>query len=120
MRVIHTYILFLGLFLSFTHVCMAENLKDNSLKRNPFIKPSQINVAGNTDDDLNVDSDLVLKATLVSSGSGSIANINGEMIVVGQTINNYELVSVDIGSAVLRANGKEKLLIVNDNYKDIR
>ncbi|MFK7794517.1 MAG: hypothetical protein AB8B89_04135 [Gammaproteobacteria bacterium] len=119
MRFINIYVfLLLGLWLA--SVSMAEDTNSNSLKRNPFAKPSQFNVVGNADENIDVNNNLVLKATLVSSGSGSVANINGEMIMVGQKINNYELVSVDIGSAVLIANGKEKRLIVNDNYKDIR
>ena len=122
MKTTMTY-MFLSLLISFAFscVCLAEEIKENTLKNNPFIKPFEIYADKHADEDFVSNDEIILKATLISNvASESIANINGEMVVVGQKIYNYVLVNVGIGSAVLQANGKQKLLTINDNYKDIR
>lgn len=88
------------------------------LQKNPFIKPSN-SILKSINNDEDQQGEMVLRATLTSDAH-SIANINGEMLIEGESINGYELIRVDIGSAVLIKNGEEKLLAVNEKYKSIK
>lgn len=100
----------------------ASEINNKKLLKNPFVKPANFNLDANNpaDNELLADKNaLELRATLVSSND-SIANINGEMVIVGQMINGYKLVSVDVGAAILMRNGKEKILMVNEIYKNLR
>jgi hypothetical protein len=101
----------------------AADIDRKQLHKNPFLKPANFSLSSNVSDgdDAQVDrAELVLRATLVSGDANSIANINGEMLTIGQKINGFELVSVDIGTAVLIKNGKVKALMVNEKYKNIK
>lgn len=93
------------------------------LQKNPFIKPSNTVLKSINDEEDSGDQTLgekmVLRATLTSDAN-SIANINGEMLTVGESINGYELIKVNIGSAVLTKNGKQELIAVNEKYESIK
>lgn len=122
MKIIITHFISLSIFLLLLlQASLAQENNSYVLKKNPFVKPEISNLNVNSNDSFDVeDNNLILKGTLISDDSSSIANINGEMIIVGQKINNYELISVEIGSAILRANGLEKRLVISDKYREIR
>lgn len=52
---------------------------------------------------------LELRATLVS-GSERLANVNGQILGLGETVLGYRLLRVEEGEAVLAKNGKEVLI----------
>ena len=118
---------FTGLVLIGAVYLIAQNVTAEPsrkiLHKNPFIKPSvnTLSKPGNSSTANNQTSlnEMVLRGTL-SSGTQAIANINGEMLTVGELINGYELKKVNIGSAVLVRNGKEEVLVVNNKYKELK
>lgn len=122
MKIIITHFISLSIsLLLLLQVSLAQENNSYVLKKNPFVKPEISNLNVNSNDSFDVEeNNLILKGTLISDDSSSIANINGEMIIIGQKINNYELISVEIGSAILRANGLEKRLVISDKYREIR
>jgi len=84
------------------------------LHKNPFIKPIEIVVENVPSNDEKAPSDnLILRGTM-SSGDEAIANINGEMLIVGQSINGFEVKHVNLSSVVLINDGKERVLTLND------
>ena len=107
-------------------ISMGNALADQSRKmlhKNPFIKPSDAFLDNANDSETSRNQlqlgEMILRGTL-SSDTHSIANINGEMIMVGELINGFELKQVNIGSAVLMKNGKEELLVVNEKYEKLK
>ncbi|NOU45369.1 MAG: hypothetical protein HOO87_17810 [Methyloglobulus sp.] len=54
-----------------------------------------------------------LTATL-RAGQNSMANVNGRIIKLGETINGYKLVKVDERSAVFVKNKQRKKLMIDD------
>ena len=91
------------------------------LKRNPFEKPKNIQLQSIQKDTKSIvkesPSELVLKGTL-TAGDHSIANVNGNLLAVGEAIEGYTLVEVSVGSAVLLRDNEKLLLEVNENYKE--
>lgn len=119
MKIIFIKVMILSLICILDMKIYASEPYQKLLHKNPFLKPTSFNVDATnaTNERIAVEVDeLILRATLVSGDEGSIANINGEMVLVGQKINGYQLMSVDTGSAVLMNNGKEINLVVNENY----
>ena len=91
------------------------------LKRNPFEKPKNIQLQSIQKDTKSIvkesPSELVLKGTL-TAGDHSIANVNGNLLAVGEAIEGYTLVEVSVGSAVLLRDNEKLMLEVNENYKE--
>ena len=93
------------------------------LLKNPFIKPSAlvdlkderrpITTVGEILTDRN------LRATLYSN-EGSIANVDGIMVFVGDRIKGYTLISVGEGSATFVKNNKEITLSVSELHKKLK
>ncbi|MFK8026601.1 MAG: hypothetical protein AB8C40_00915 [Gammaproteobacteria bacterium] len=103
-------------------VSYARDVNDQ-LQRNPFQR--LFNSGGNNgvnpedgDSIINVE-DIDLRATLVSDNQ-SIANINGKMLLVGQSISGYELIEINIGKVLVRKDRKEEMIFVNNKYGSLR
>ena len=117
MKLVITLILF---FIS--SICSAEDIEYKLLK-NPFIKPSFVKLE-DVEQKIKSDSNIPfsgksLRATL-SDGPDSIANVNGQMIFIGDKVNGYKLESVDVGSATFVRNGKKITLNVSEMHKKLK
>lgn len=102
--------------------CYADTNR-KQLSKNPFIKPSILNT---TTDSINVNpksystlSDNNLRGTL-SSDEGSIANVDGVMVFVGDKVKGYELIAVEEGSATFIKSGKKITLNVSEMHKKLK
>jgi hypothetical protein len=88
-----------------------------SLRANPFDRPDFVmNLGRVTSPEITAFEppvELALRATMVS-GDGALANINGELLSVGQRIEGYRVARITEGRVLLR-NGSEELVL--DVYK---
>ena len=112
--------LFFILTLSVSGFAQKEN---RGLSKNPFVMPksftqtTQPNPVSST---RNVEvNDLSLRATLTSQDD-AIANVNGSMLEIGDEINGYKVIDIQIGSATLLYEGQQEMLVVNEKYKELR
>ncbi len=105
-----------------SNVCLSENYRAD-LRRNPFVRSVNIDTDYNTlnpENQSNFDiGEISLRATLTSKNHSS-ANINGEILFVGQSIRGYQLVEINVGKVLIRKNNNDEILFVNDNYGDLR
>ena len=118
----NTFLLISVLILVLFSLCNAET-KDESLHRNPFEKSAYV-TPNNNSNNLNIDntqfsSEIRLYATLTSNDR-SLANVDGEMIFVGEKIKGYELISVGEGVATFFKDGKELTLSVSEKHLKLR
>ena len=92
-----------------------------ALKRNPFEKPKNIQLQSTQNDTKRIVKtspiELELKGTL-TIGDHSIANVNGNLMAIGEAIEGYTLVEVSVGSAVLLRDDEKLTLEVNENYNE--
>ena len=91
------------------------------LTKNPFVKPKNIEVKANKPSANSLpqtqDVELSLRATLTSPNH-SIANVNGEMLSVGDEIEGHKLINIEIGKATL-LRGKETITLeVHEKYQE--
>ncbi len=95
----------------------------NKLTKNPFIKPSLVDVEADrtrtNSKQTHTLSNINLRATL-SSDDGSLANVDGIMVFVGEKVKGYELIDVSEGSATFIKNGKKITLNVSEMHKKLK
>lgn len=93
------------------------------LAKNPFIKPivvSPVRAIEKTElEPSHTLSDESLRATLTSD-DGSIANVEGLMVLVGDKVKGYELISVGVGTATFTKNGRNIILNVSEKHKQLK
>lgn len=112
----------LGLGLFFLCIAVlpgfAQDLEPLELRRNPFdfsaIQPVSKPEKQETVAEKQVL--LELRATLVAAEQ-SIANINGKHLVVGETIEGYQLLRVGEDEVILAKDGKRVTLLLQESPK---
>ena len=116
---INLSIFFVFVLLS-SAICSADQ-QTRLLKKNPFIKPTNLVdlPVSNNDRQEGTEAELVLRATLTSINR-SIANVNGNMLSVGDKIEGYELIKIQVGAATLVRGGKKLTLQVNEKYSELK
>ena len=88
-----------------------------ALYKNPFKRPIElagVNNAGTPPQPAQLDRPLVLRGIL-AAGEDSLADIGGEIIGVGEEVNGYRLISVDMVSVVLIKEGQRRRLSLYEN-----
>ena len=121
MKIMYKTLVFFSFFTLAPVNAYAADSTYEVLHRNPFEKPKSMNFSAAKKDSDNVSKtspvELVLKGTLTADKQ-SLANVNGNLLTIGEMIEGYKLISIQIGSAVL-LRGEEKLTLeVNENYKE--
>ncbi len=89
-------------------------LAAGELENNPFARPPLQKPSGNPGDDSSAAASadvLELRGTL-SAGSGSLANINGVILQVGEEWGGYRLVAVGDRIATLERDGLQQTLSI--------
>ena len=114
------YSLFIILFIPL--IVNAEEEKI-SLTKNPFVKPIMMFEKSQKRNEQKQNANISLsgsnlKATL-SAGEDSIANIDGELIFVGDEYRGYKLVSVGEGVVKFMKNGNEIILSVSEKHEKL-
>ena len=103
----------LAVALSFTAIALPAIGQGRALQHDPFVRPAVGLVPGNAPSAVTAGRGkaapegkpkLNLQAVLVA-GSHSIANVDGVMVRVGESINGYRLLEVEHRSAVFEKNG---------------
>lgn len=96
-----------------------------TLRHNPFKQPD-LSMATSEDSGVGEAAepeakapDPVLRATL-SLGSASLADVDGDIIGIGEEVNGYRLLAVNEGSAVLSKDGNRLELSVSTTPKQAR
>ena len=93
------------------------------LSKNPFVMPksfTQTTQSNSVSSARSIEAnDLSLRATLTSQDD-AIANVNGSMLEIGDEINGYKVIDIQIGSATLLYEGEQLMLVVNEKYKELR
>lgn len=80
---------------------------------NPFAKPASVElIVGESSAGSPATSNLELKG-LLQAGDESMANINGQLVSLGEGLNGYTLVSVGDGLAKLRRGEQEVTLTLS-------
>ena len=92
------------------------------LQRNPFARPAAEELIANVaivNEDLAVERDPGLRAVLVA-GSKSVVNIGGVILQVGECTDEYCLLSVEEGKALISRNDRKIVLSVyeQDNSEE--
>ncbi len=122
MKVIAKYSSFLIVILVYSGYSNADT-SHALLSKNPFIKPivvSPVKALVKTESEpSHILSDESLRATL-SSDEGSIANVEGLMVLVGNKVKGYELISVGVGTATFSKDGKKITLNVSEIHKQLK
>ena len=85
-----------------------------TLRFNPFVVPDYVDNKRDAASSNLTESDMELRAVLVG-GEGSLVNVNGIILGVGQDINGYVLKSVYDDRAVFIKREKEFVLPINKN-----
>ncbi len=116
-------ILITGLLILDLFAIAYAEMKDVPLLKNPFTKPNRITYQAveqkNSSSAGEVLTDRNLRATL-SSNKRSIANVDGIMVLEGDQIKGYTLISVREGSATFVKNEKEITLNVSELHKKLK
>lgn len=101
-------------------ICIADQ-QTKVLKKNPFTKPENLVdlPVSSVDRQDGTEAELVLRATLTSINR-SIANVNGNMLSIGDKIEGYELIKIQVGAATLMRGGKTLTLQVNEKYSELK
>lgn len=87
----------------------AEVLQHNPFKRPMLEGRAAAGVNGNA-----LGGELVLQATL-AAGDSSLANINGQLLHIGDEVSGYQLREINEGSVVLFKNEQLRRLTVRDD-----
>jgi hypothetical protein len=82
--------------------------------RNPFTRPVHVSDSNLTQSSATDAEMFELRATL-AAGINSLANINGEIVALGDVFNGYRLIEVGEGSAVFARNGVRYPLSISKN-----
>jgi len=109
----------LACLLSFS-VMGGEFSQLNRVRHDPFQRPviPQTSVAGPEGSKPPAQEAWAPKLTAtLRAGRNSMANVNGKIIKLGETINGYRLVKVDERSAVFVKNKQRTHLTINDETK---
>jgi len=103
-----------------TFICLADELQ-----RDPFQRPDLNKQAARNP--VNVDPDYLalpaaawhprLKGTLRSS-SGSFANVDGQIIKVGESVEGFRLIAVSERAATFLKEGETVVLTLDDNFEN--
>ena len=99
------------------------NASEIELTKNPFVNPFNAKGVSNG---RNVNTDVAnslldsnLRATLTSEDH-AIANVDGTMVFLGETIKGYELIMVSDGTATFRKDEKEITLSVTEMHEKLK
>lgn len=89
---------------------------DSDVRRDPFLQPdlTAIKTSAQQSPTIVNRGTLLLKGTL-RSGDNVLANINGNILAIGDELDGFKLISVSEQSATLE-NSSEKLELLLDNY----
>lgn len=80
---------------------------------NPFARPLEKEVVRSDTSVAAVTERPTLRGLIVA-GDGSIANLNGTLLAIGESFAGYELERVDAGSATFGRNGESVTLYLED------
>lgn len=90
------------------------------LQHNPFVVPDYVSETGAGSSSGIAGNSLEIRAVLLGR-HGSLANVNGTILGVGENIDGYELISVEEGRVVFIKRGHEVVLNVgkDDSIADV-
>ena len=100
-------------------ICYASDAEPTILQTNPFLRPTHEEInSGNSNSTTNKTpvGSMRLRG-IMRANSNSVANIDGEIISIGQQIQGYRLISVQQRHIVLDRNGTQITLSI-DNAAD--
>ena len=97
-------------------ICYASDAEPTILQTNPFLRPTHGEVnSGNSNSTLNKTpvGSMRLRG-IMRANSNSVANIDGEIISIGQQIQGYTLISIQQRHIVLDRNGTQVTLSIDN------
>ena len=97
-------------------ICYASDAEPTILQTNPFLRPTHGEVnSGNSNSTLNKTpvGSMRLRG-IMRANSNSVANIDGEIISIGQQIQGYTLISVQQRHIVLERSGTQITLSIDN------
>ncbi len=89
----------------------------SALSENPFSRPDFVVTLGEARPLLTGPMQLELRATLLADGQ-ALANINGEILAAGQMYEDYRVLQIAEGQAVLIKDGVRLVLDLYDNQPE--
>ena len=92
------------------------------LHKNPFAHPlaeSSQPVVGAADAAPEATAPLELRGTMLA-GAGSLANIGGLILGIGQEVDGYRIVSIDERQVVIEKNGEQRTLTLDNEDVETR
>lgn len=106
--------LFVSMMLSSASICAF----DVELKTNPFERP----VLSDSDADQHMiakepAAEMALLGTM-AAGHNSLANIGGEILAIGETVNGYTIVSIEEHYVVLQKDDNKTTLLMDMDAED--
>lgn len=97
-------------------ICYASDADSTMLQTNPFLRPilEEVNSGnGNSTENKTPVGSMRLRG-IMRANSNSVANIDGEIISIGQQIQGYTLISVSQRHIVLDRNGTQVTLSIDN------